>query len=131
MKLKSKQFKDAFKFGTASITFDVNPRVDAHFVWIDLADISRDEVSGVRTFTDHLTDCDESLFLFYRALMLEAGFVPRYAWVNKNNFLNDFLQFTYNGKHDTDSLISNWKTSKVKWHKVKHAVKSAKKALAK
>lgn len=59
--------------------------IDLHIQWVHHEDLSKDEPSKQLLYTDHVTNMYYDEFLMYRNLMLEAGFVPKYAWSKKNN----------------------------------------------
>lgn len=96
--------KSPYKTWSVEMKLKLPKMLDIHYAWSHPDDIERAKIAPRPIYIDH-TNISETDFLFYRALMLEAGFVPVYSWFQEVKHILYEMQH----KPSKIKIPKNWK----------------------
>lgn len=70
-----------FKAWTSTITISDFPKtLDVHVTWVHADAYDKEGILPAFGYADDIRNIPQEDWMFYRALMLEAGYVPTYFW---------------------------------------------------
>jgi len=101
-----------WKMYSMEMTVDLPKMIAFHVRWAHPDNFKREEILGSYSI-DQSDYCEENTYLMYRALMLEAGFVPAYFWYQEIPHVMDSLTYTF-PKKKLDERIKEWQKTKTK-----------------